>query len=96
MPVIKRNYECDFPNLNLICESNIHLYDIEEWVLYSVQLKKIKNTSKIFELLDKYVGIAKSFYINDPVSYSRMVLVAIKLICAIDDITFKEQSIFAG
>jgi hypothetical protein len=94
MPIIERNlFTCTFPNIELICKSIIHLNDIEKWILYSKEFKKIENTSQLFELLDKYVDNAKLFYQNDPVGYSRMVLVAVKLICAIDCIVLNEERI---
>ncbi len=93
MPIKERNLSEEIPRLELISKSNIDLNDIENWVLYSKILSTITRVSTLFGLLDKYVELAKDFYKNDPVGYSRMVLASIKLICAIDKIACDKHAL---
>lgn len=51
---VKRNLVFnDFPDLNLISSTLIHLHDIEFWILYSNKYKSVKSTFQLFNLLKR-------------------------------------------
>lgn len=91
---INRNLlDSDYPDLLLIKESTISLNDVEKWVLYSKKFNDFKNSSKLFQLLEKYLNCASDFYQSDELGYSRMILVGVKIICSIDVIATNEHTL---
>jgi hypothetical protein len=98
---IKRNLPTTtFPNTNYLDvydksshKSVIQLYDIEYWVLYSLDENLKCNhefSMQLFSLFKKYLDAAVKFYNKDELGYSRLLLTSIKMVCALDSIATNE------
>ena len=93
----KRNFlNSAFPDLNLLkvyenpnYKSIIELYDVENWIISSLDSRLIFSKEfciSLFDLFRKYIGIGLKFYKNDEVGYSRLVLTSMKIVCTLDKI----------
>ena len=88
----QRNYmTCEFPNLRNL-RSNLclttSLYDIESWIQHlsieNILKENGVNSLNLVTLLETYISKATSFYANDELGSSRMILVSLKLVCLLD------------
>ena len=74
-------------------KSVVELYDIERWILCSLDKFLHDDTKfgdlysvKLFDLFRFYIRVGLKFYEKDEIGYSRMVLTSMKIIWALDKI----------
>jgi hypothetical protein len=101
----KRNLlNSNFPDLALFkvydkdtYKAVVELYDIENWILCLPDNFLIYDTEfsvKLFDLFRCYIRVGLKFYEKDELGYSRMILVSMKIICALDKIARALSTIF--
>ncbi|KAJ7521861.1 hypothetical protein O6H91_19G071900 [Diphasiastrum complanatum] len=89
-----RNKFSSWPNMNLVINSSPvddigeWLYDFEIWVrdiLWPGRQDDVDNLSaELFNLLIKYINLAKNYYKGDALGSSRMILTAVTIVAALD------------
>lgn len=102
---VRHNFDSDEPpnidNLSEMTNANeigLFLCDFENWILYKANWEKVvqqldakllRNWS--FEIIAK----AEGYYLNDPVGFSRMVLVQLKILMHMDKLAVQRHKIYA-
>jgi len=79
-------------------DSVMQLYEIECWVFaqkLNLKLGEKFDSSRIFSILDNYYQTAQSFYDNDELGNSRMILASLKMVCLLDKLACEEFNLLS-